>query len=300
MDTEKEKDVTLKPKSKQKSKSKEYFNAIGFALLIAIVLKFFFVEAYRIPTGSMENTLIVGDFLLVNKFIYGVSTPRNIPFTDTRLPFLRLPGFRNPHRGDVVVFDYPGNRDDLISKDIVNFVKRLIGEPGDTVQIINKVVMVNNKIFENPPDAIFSSTTMEPSVSEAHLFPKGCGWNEDYYGPLYVPKKGDTIHLTTQNLESWKTFIMREGHIPGVTSDSKITIDNVPMKDYIVERDYYFMMGDNRNNSADSRTWGFVPRENIIGEPMLIYWSWDPAIPFSELGKLFQSIKWNRVGKMVH
>lgn len=297
MDSEKEKDEKAKPK--KKSRTREYFNAIGFALLIAIVLKFFFIEAYRIPTGSMEQTLLVGDFLLVNKFVYGVSTPRSIPFTDTRLPFLRLPGFRSPHRGDVVVFDYPGNRDDLTSKEIVNYVKRLIGEPGDTIQVINKVLLVNGKVFENPPEAVFGQSMMDPSISEARLFPKGCGWNEDNYGPLYVPKKGDVIHLTTQNLESWKTFIMREGHMPGVTSDSKITIDNLPMKDYTVERDYYFMMGDNRNNSSDSRTWGFVPRENIIGEALLIYWSWDPAIPFSEFGNLTHSIKWDRVGRIV-
>jgi signal peptidase I len=294
----KEKDEIVKPK--KKSKPAEYFKAIGFALLIAIVLKLFFIEAYRIPTGSMEQTLLVGDFLLVNKFVYGIATPRSIPFTDTRIPFLRLPGFRNPHKGDVVVFDFPGNRDDLVSKDVINYVKRLIGEPGDTVQIINKVLLVNGKVFENPPDAVFGESIMNPSISEARLFPKGCGWNEDNYGPLYVPKKGDIIHLTTQNLESWKTFIMREGHIPGVTVDSKITIDNVPMKDYTVEKDYYFMMGDNRNNSSDSRTWGFVPGENIIGEALLIYWSWDPSIPFSDFSKLVSSIKWDRVGKVIH
>src|SRR6266498_3811132 len=100
-------------KKKQKSKSKGLVDALLFALLVAFILKFFFIEAYRIPTGSMEQTLLVGDFLLVNKFIYGATTPRSIPFTDIRIPYLKLPGFRSPHRNDVVVFDFPGGRDEV-------------------------------------------------------------------------------------------------------------------------------------------------------------------------------------------
>ncbi len=297
MDTNNQQNV--KVELKKKSKAKEYFNAIAFALLIAIVLKFFLIEAYRIPTGSMEKTLLIGDFLLVNKFVYGTTTPRSIPFTDIRIPFVRFPGFRSPHKGDVVVFDYPGNRDDFQSKEIVNYVKRLIGEPGDTVQIIDKVVLVNGHIIPNAPDAQFGMPLLERDISEARLFPKGCGWNEDNYGPLYVPKKGDKIPLTNQNLEKWKTFIKREGHIPGTTADNKVTIDGVQTVDYTVEKDYYFMMGDNRNNSSDSRVWGFVSRDKIVGEALIIYWSWDPNIPFSEFGKLFDTIKWDRVGKIV-
>jgi len=133
--------------AKPKSKPKEYFDALVFAALVAFFLKIFFLEAYRIPTGSMENTLLVGDFLLVNKFVYGSTTPRNIPFTDIRVPYFRFPALKDPKRGDVVVFDFPGNRDDLQSPEVVNYIKRLIAEPGDTLHIINKVVYVNRQCF---------------------------------------------------------------------------------------------------------------------------------------------------------
>jgi signal peptidase I len=286
-------------KKKARSRTKEYFNALVFAAVVAVFLKLFFIEAYRIPTGSMEETLLVGDFLLVNKFVYGATTPRNIPFTDIRIPFYRFPALNEPHKGDVVVFDFPGNRDQIISPEVTMYIKRCVGEPGDTIQIINKVLKVNSVIFPNPPLAIFDSGTEKKGITEARIFPKGSGWNEDNYGPLRVPKKGDIIKLTPDNFEGWRMFILKEGHSARITPDGKILIDNQEVNEYTVQRDYYFMMGDNRNNSLDSRFWGFMPKENLVGEPLIIYWSWDPNIPFSHFFDLLGSIRWNRIGRTV-
>ncbi len=296
MDKIKNTDTQQKPK---KSRTREYSDALLFAALVAIFLKIFFIEAYRIPTGSMENTLLIGDFLLVNKFVYGATTPRNIPFTDIRIPFLRLPAFASPHKGDVVVFDFPGNRDEVKSPEVVNYIKRLIAEPGDTIQIINKVVYVNHQIFPNPPNALFDSRIESSNIVDPRTFPKGSGWNEDNYGPLRVPKEDDIIKLSPDNLEQWKMFITKEGHDVQLSAGNEILIDGKPAAEYKVEQDYYFMMGDNRNNSLDSRFWGFMPRDHVVGEALLIYWSWDPSIPFSEFGRLIKTIRWDRVGKII-
>jgi len=288
--------VTHNPKPN--SKLKEYFDALLFAGLVAIILKIIFVEAYRIPTGSMENTLLVGDFLLVNKFIYGATTPRNIPFTQTRIPFFRLPALKEPDRGDVVVFDYPGNTNELVSAEVTNYIKRLIGKPGDTIQIINKKLLVNSVEVPDPPDAKFNKNVTSSTLLD--IFPKGKPWNDDNYGPVIVPKMGDLIKITPDNIEDWKTFIRREGHTVRLTADNKVFIDEMENSSYKVEKNYYFMMGDNRNNSSDSRMWGFMPEDNIIGEAMIIYWSWNPDIPFNEFGRLFDSIRWDRIAKIIH
>jgi signal peptidase I len=288
-----------KDKKKLKSRSKEIFDALVIAVIAAIFLKIFFIEAYRIPTGSMEQTLLVGDFLLVNKFVYGATTPRNIPFTDKRISFFRFPALKEPHKGDVVVFNFPGNRDELESKEITMYVKRCIGEPGDTVQIKNRVVYVNGKVFSDPPLAQFAPGKLNTNITEPRIFPKGSGWNEDNYGPLAVPKKSDVIKLTMDNFDMWKVFIYREGHTPRTTVDDKITIDDKETNEYTVQKNYYFMMGDNRSNSSDSRFWGFVPDDDLVGEALIIYWSWDPNIPFSQLSSLFQSIRWYRIGTAI-
>ena len=297
----KENIIKEEPAKKQKSKSKELLDALLFAALVAMFLKVFFVEAYRIPTGSMENTLLVGDFLLVNKFIYGATTPNHIPFTDIRIPYFRLPSLKDPHKGDVVVFDFPGNRDEFQPKEVVNYIKRLVGEPGDTIQIINQKLIVNGQEFPNPPNAIFEQRTgaLSKNMADPRIFPKGSGWDEENYGPIRVPKKNDEIKINADNFEAWKMFITREGHAPRLTSDKKVFIDEKETTAYKVQRDYYFMMGDHRNNSLDSRFWGFMPKDNVIGEALLIYWSWDPEIPFSRLGDLWGSIKWNRIANII-
>lgn len=290
-----------KDENKKKSKPREFIDALIYAGVVAFIIKILLFEAFRIPTGSMEKTLWVGDFLLVTKFTYGATSPRNIPFTDIRLPYFKLPGFKEPKKGDIIVFDFPGDRDELQSKEVVNYIKRCVGTPGDTIQIINKQLYVNGEKFENPPNAMFDNVTRPESFVNPRMFPKGSKWNEDWYGPIRVPMKGDKLKIDSSNYEGWKMFVMKEGHAIKMRSDKVILVDDkeLPDGEYTVERDYLFMMGDNRNNSLDSRFWGFMPVENVVGEAFAIYWSWDPSIPFSNLIDLIGSTRWDRIGTLI-
>ncbi|MCU7496142.1 MAG: signal peptidase I [Ignavibacteria bacterium] len=288
-------------KEKPGNKIKDLVKNLLFALIGALIIKTFFLESSRVPTGSMEGTVLVGDFVLVNKVIYGSSTPRNIPFTNISLPFYTFPAYREPQRGEVVVFDYPGNSDELNSPVIWSYVKRLIGLPGDTVQIKDKVLFVNGKEYRRPPHIQYVDPgTRLAGINDTDIFPQGAPWNRDNYGPLTVPKKGDVIKLNSANIEQWRTIIDREFSARVVNvSDGQITISGKPVSSYTLKKDYYFMMGDNRDNSADSRYWGFVPRDKIIGRAEIIYWSWDPSIPFYELFNLLGSVRLGRIARLI-
>ena len=294
-------DVKGKGEEVKKSKSREFVDALIYAGVVAFIIKILFFEAFRIPTGSMEKTLLVGDFLLVTKFTYGATTPRNIPFTDIRLPYFQLPGFKDPKKGDIIVFDFPGDRDDLESKEVVNYIKRCVATPGDSLQIIDKKLYVNGQIFPNPPGIQFDNVKRPQNFVNPRMFPKGSSWNEDWYGPIRVPKIGDKLKIDSSNYEGWKMFVMKEGHSIKMTSDRKVLVDDkeLPNGEYTVERDYLFMMGDNRNNSLDSRFWGFMPVDNIVGEALMIYWSWDPSISFLNFFDLIGTTRWERIGTMI-
>lgn len=285
----------------KKSKPREYFDALLYAAIVAFIIKILLFEAYRIPTGSMENTLLVGDFLLVTKFTYGATSPRNIPFTDVRLPYFQLPGFKDPKVGDIIVFDFPGNRDELMSPEVLNYIKRCVALPGDTILIVNRTLYNNGKIVPNPPESKFLGNPHSDNIANPRIFPEGSGWNEDNYGPLVIPKIGDKIIIDSSNYQAWEMFVKREGHTISVRLDNNIFVDEKELVngEYTVERDYLFMMGDNRNNSLDSRFWGFMPMENVVGEAFMLYWSWDANIPFSQFFDLIGSIRWNRVGKLI-
>ncbi len=271
-------------------------------LVAAFLIKAFLIETSRVPTGSMEKTIRVGDFLFVNKFIYGSSSPRNIPYTNVKLPYFTLPALREPKHYDIVVFEYPGDRDALESKTIMNYVKRLIGMPGDTIKIVNQVVYINGKQAWIPPHIQYLKPYPIPKgVAAPYIFPKNSGWNEDNYGPLVIPKKGDVIHLTKENIETYRTLINRDyGRYVVTLEGDKVFIDGKPADTYTIKQDYFFMMGDNRDDSADSRFWGFVPRENIEGEAFMVYWSWNPNVPFTNLFKLLDTVRWNRIGKFIN
>ena len=215
------------------------------------------MQAYSTPTGSMKNTILIGDKMFFNKYLYGGTTPRKVPFTNIKLPYFQLPAVREPKRGDIVSFETPGYRDEVVPFNPVELLKRLIGEPGDVIQVIDKVLYVNDKVFENPIDAQFI-TPRPDKTPDPQVFPKGSNWNQDNYGPLIVPKQGDVVTLDKNSYQKWDTFIKREGHKIEMKSDG-IFVDGIETNQYIVERNYYFMMGDNRNNSLDSRFWGFVP-----------------------------------------
>ena len=287
----------------------EFFRQLLFAAIAAFFIITFIIQNTRIPTGSMENTILVGDFVLVNKFIYGSSSPKYIPFTEIEIPFFRLPAFKDPKAKDIVVFEYPGDRDQLVADELgVNYVKRCIGVPGDTIEIRNKVVFVNGKEFWKPSFVKYYQgrfgNYLSPrprGMTEPRIFPKGVQWNEDNYGPLVIPKKGMTMPLNRFNVEQWRTIIDREfGRRVIELKGDIVTIEGNPVSSYTFKKDYYFMMGDNRDDSLDSRFWGLVPRDLVVGEAFITLFSWDREIPFSQLFKLLGSIRLDRVLLLLH
>ena len=286
-----------------KEKVKDFISSISFALIAAFFIITFFIQNTRIPTGSMEDTILVGDFVLVNKFIYGSSSPRYIPFTDIALPYFTLPALREPKANDIVVFEYPGEKDRLFARERgVNYVKRCVGTPGDTIKIINRVVFVNGKEFRRPVHIKYLDyNSRQANVVEPRIFPNGAPWNEDNYGPLVVPKKNSTIKLDLINIEQWRTIIDREyGKKVVKVENNVITIEGKPVNSYTFKKDYYFMMGDNRDDSLDSRFWGFVAQDTIIGEAFITLFSWNRDIPFTQIFKLIGSIRPDRILKLLH
>ena len=209
---------------KKKSVVREYAEAIAIAILLALFIRTFVVQAFKIPSGSMLPTLLIGDHLLVNKFIYGI----RVPFSGKVLVPLK-----DPKSGDIIVFKFPKDRS-------IDYIKRVVGVPGDKIEVKNKKVYRNDKLAEDP-FAHFTSTTILPgSVS-----PK------DNFGPITVP----------------------EGK--------------------------YFVMGDNRDNSSDSRFWGFVETNDVLGKAMIIYWSWDIDKPLLSVDR-FSTIRWGRQADVIH
>ncbi len=284
-----------------KKRGREFVKALFVALIAALILKAFIIEAYRIPTGSMENTLLVGDYLLVNKFIYGAVSPQRIPYTEITLPYFRLPGFRSPARNDVVVFEFPGNRDELEAKERVNYIKRLAALPGDTLMIMNRQVYVNGVPVKNADGVQFTKRVIRAEGEpQSRIFPQGKNWNEDNYGPFVIPHKGMTVQINNDNIEEWRTIIDRE-HNEKVVSvhGSDIYIDGKVVTSYTFKKDYLFMLGDNRDDSLDSRYWGVVDEELLIGKAVLIYWSWDTGIKNEGIKNFFSSIRLDRLFKSI-
>ncbi len=292
--------MTHDQKDGKSSQWKEILKDILFVLVAFFFLNSFVLASFEVPTGSMENEIVPGDFLFVNKFIYGGTTPRTIPILNVRIPWVRVPGFRHVERGDVIVFEFPGDRDQLMSPEFQFYLKRAIGVPGDTVRIVNRRVLVNGKPAPLPRNAKFSEYAIRPpGDADPRIFPKGAPFNEDNWGPVVVPKKGDTLSLTPRDIEAWVTFIEREGHAVRLDTAGRILIDGREESRYVVERNSLFAMGDNRDNSLDGRFWGFVPEQNIVGTPMIVYWSWSPDTPLTDLGAKLQSIRFGRIGYIV-
>lgn len=210
--------------TKKKSVFREYFEAIFIAVLLALFIRTFVVQAFKIPSGSMLPTLLIGDHLLVNKFIYGI----RVPFTGKVL----VP-ISDPEKGDVVVFRFPKDRS-------IDYIKRVIGVPGDTVEIKNKKVFINGAAVEDPHAHISSPSSISGKDSP-----------RDNFGPVLVP-------------------------------ENRI-----------------FVMGDNRDNSYDSRFWGFVDQKDILGKAFILYWSWDIDKGLFSVDRL-TSIRWDRLANLIH
>jgi signal peptidase I len=356
----------------KKSPTREWVDAIVFAVIAATLIRTLFIEAYTIPTPSMERSLLVGDFLFVSKVNYGARTPmtpiafpfahHTMPIIGTKaywdgvkLPYYRLPGLSEVKKGDVVVFNYPMEADSPLYRPVdkrENYIKRCQGAPGDTLSLKDAQVYVNGKAAPNPPgaqtDYTITTNGMEvnPQIMEDlkvsnydnipfptmtkeaatalkgysnvksitqnikpagmadpfnPVFPAGnpkyklspankdFNWNVDNYGPIIIPKKGWTVKLDSLTLPVYGRAIeIYEGNKLQVVN-GEVLINGKKADSYTFKMNYYWMMGDNRHDSLDSRYWGFVPEDHIVGKALFIWMSWD------DNGSFFSKIRWNRL-----
>lgn len=355
-------------RKKKKSAGREWFDAIVFAVVAATLIRGLFIEAYTIPTGSMEKSLLVGDFLFVSKVNYGARmpiTPVSFPFAHHTMPVIgtkaywdgiqwkyrRLPGLGDVERNDVVVFNYPIEADSPFYRPVdkrENYIKRCMAIGGDTLRIINAQVYVNGKAAENPPQAqkvyyvktdgndfnpqtlqdmniaAYRSTIdeygfqmtkeqaeivkgwanvkiVEPRIvpinqREPSIFPAGgdYNWNQDNMGPIIIPKEGWTVKLDSTNFPIYRRAIeVYEGNkVQQIGND--ILINGKKTDTYTFKMNYYWMMGDNRDDSLDSRFWGFVPEDHIVGKALFIWMSWNKD------GSFLDKIRWSRIFKGIH
>jgi signal peptidase I len=365
-----------KKQDKPKSKTREWVDALKFAIVVATILKWGLLSAFTIPTPSMEGSLLVGDYLFVSKIHYGPRTPvtpLQIPLTHQRvplfnipsyldwiqLPSVRLPGFRDVRRNESVVFNYPGNPNVPGEEDHpidlkTYYVKRCVAIPGDVIEIRDMQIYINGEASPNPPkmqtsykvtspvpvnkrvfmrngiwdvenwgvNTYYIKGAMdesiqklseipnltieqvsvnpingalkawEPGEGQVNVYPDGTtlSWNEDHYGPLTIPAKGTEIIINEENLLKYGYFIENyEGHEEVVIEDNKLTIAGESITNYTFRQDYYFMVGDNRHNSIDSRFWGFVPEDHIMGKPLFVWMSIDSN------GSWLSKIRWSRL-----
>ena len=299
----------------KESKIYKEVRSLTILVMIAFLLKATLVEAYIVPTGSMENTVMTGDFLIGNRFVYGMRTPDwiGIPYTDIGfdLPYIVFPKFRKAKQGDIIIFKYPRDTHQ-------KYVKRCIALPGDTVEIQARRVYVNGREYGQPEHGKFQGRMDEPGWNNPMIFLGNKG-NKDHFKPLRVPKKGDEIAVTPANAQLLLHLMVLDGHKLTIKSESKeymftmtdpenllrrkknesvfddyypignkinpwmrnlpngeLYIDGKSIKEiphYTVEQDYFWAMGDNRDDSYDSRFWGFVPRKYLLGEALFVYMS---------------------------
>jgi len=282
-----------------------WIKTLVWAVSVVTIINGLALQSFTVPTGSMEKTVLAGDFLFVNRVTFGPSTPQIIPFINLPLPYYKLPPLIDPEQGDVIVFIFPGNRDQAEPDRFEYYLKRCVAVAGDTLEIRGGRVFVNGTEFPLPEKGQFFA--MSPELREqvyasdrVQTFPPGRGWTRDDYGPLRIPKEGDVVTLNSSNIREWATFIRREGH---VVNERALTIDGQPATQYVVEQDYVFGMGDNRDNSLDSRFWGFIPKQDVVGSPMVVYWSWEADDPYSgkqlSLFERLASIRWSRLGTVI-
>ncbi len=385
----------------KKSGFREWADALIFAVIAATIIRTFFIEAYTIPTSSMEKSLLVGDYLFVSKMSYGPRVPltpiafpfahHTLPLTEStksyvewvKLPYYRFPGFRTIANNDVVVFNYPDGdtlsvklqsnvsyhslvrdfgREDVHSNpdrfgEIIarpvdkreNFIKRCVGIPGDTLQIVDGQIMINGeklpvigKVQYNY-HVVTDGSRLHPRIldrlditearmvsnteyvipmtdevahalasegiirnvrkmikpanyHEKHIFPfhENYPWNEDNFGPLFIPYKGAIVNISKDNIMLYERIITAYEHNKLDVTDEGIFINGQKADSYTFKMDYYWLVGDNRHNSADSRYWGFVPEDHVVGRALFVWLSIDKNKSFIDkirFNKTFRTIK---------
>ena len=316
----------------KRSAANEWLDAVIFAVIVVSFINIFFFQAFKIPSSSMERTLYTGDHLFVSKLTYGPrlpQTPLTVPFTHNVIfgkesystliqkDYKRLKGFRNVRRGDIVVFGFP-NGDTVLRKapsedyyslcrfygkqkvvsslgpviarpadKVDHYVKRCVAVPGDTLEIREGLVWIDGVKQETYPGMQISRNIEKVQSDYREIFPfsPDYTWTRDEFGPLWIPEKGATVQLTRENLPLYERIIRVYEH-------SSVE-EALAAGSYTFKQDYYFMMGDNRHNSLDSRYWGFVPEDHIVGRPVVIWLSTDE-------GKRFpKNIRWGRFLKFV-
>lgn len=263
-------------------------------LVLVILFKLFIVDAFKIPTTSMKNTLLEGDFILVNKTAYSISTPHQIPFLGKRLSRIEIFSTGVPEFNDVVAFEIPVDYDPG-SDEYSILVKRIIGLPGDTIQIKNQELFINSRKYRTPSYIKLNLDETTLTNKDKNLFPYNNKWNLENYGPIVIPKKGMKVELSPKNILQWQNAINIEyGKKVVSVEGTVININNKSVREYTFEKDYYFMLGDNRKNSIDSRYFGYIPQEWIIGKAFMIYWS-QLQVQSSGISDYFSSIRFSRL-----
>ncbi len=350
----------------------EWIDAGMFAIIAATLIRTFFIEAYQIPTSSMEKSLLRGDFLFVSKLNYGPRvpmTPISFPFVHQELPLLggkaysealklaycRLPGIETIENNDIVVFNYPGEDNHPTDKK-TNYIKRCVAIAGDSLKVVDGWVYVNGKraqvaingqmsyamqtsiavgrrdlenidiseygtngtgyyelfITEQNKDALAQfqgvidiSKKIDELGNYPEIFPhipEQLPWSRDNYGSIYVPKKGDILPMNSRTIWIYKDLIQKyEGNNSYEIKGDKAYINGKEIAEYTVKMNYYFMMGDNRHRSADSRYWGFVPEDHIVGKALFIWMSIEQDGIYGGRHKnILSRIRWSRLFNRIH
>jgi len=344
---------------KAKSWIREWLDALVFAFFAAAILRALLFGSYKIPTPSMEKTLMVGDFLIVSNITYGPRTPMGVcvPFTDwclpgVKLPSFRVPGFRDVKRNDVIVFNVPFEVKPTSQK--TNYIKRAVAIAGDTLELRGKVLYINGerevnheglqrhyllkmknrvrlseaKLKASGAGPVYNDTYMDylgedtyrvnlselaaeelrkwqevdslwfymvPEEETSQGYVQSAGTfsrafkNQDHMAPFVIPFKGQEIELNNENWFIYKDLIERYERNTLENRNGKILINGVETNKYVIKSNYYFGMGDNRDNSEDSRFWGFIPEDHIIGDAVIVWYSHDNGVPrFDRVLKLIK------------
>lgn len=255
----------------------KFLKILFLVAVIALIIKAFAIDAFQIPSTSMENTLKPGDFILANKFSYHISTPREIPFANVHLTQYKFFEVDKPKINDVIVFEFPDGFENDPLRSGSKYVKRIIAGPHDTLRITEGNIYVNGKTIQLPET--FKTLNYEEKdswIQDEIIYPPGAKWNRVSYGPIIIPAKGDTIKVAPENFERFQSVIvMDHGERSLLSEGTLVTLDGRAISEYVLKQDHYFVVGDNFEASMDSRHFGFITDNMIIGKALFIYWSFD-------------------------